>query len=70
MNNSFQQGVIEAAVEKDAELETFLLSVRGYWTIEQLRVVCIARFGKRRAPSASALYRYINKLKYRAGVAA
>ncbi|MGY8872758.1 MAG: hypothetical protein ACKVJE_20190 [Pseudomonadales bacterium] len=65
MSNATHSSVVK--VEMDPEFEAFLLSVRGYWTLEQLRQTCIARFGKQRTPSASVLYRYVDKLKYRLG---
>lgn len=52
-------------IEKDPELEAFILEQRGYHTIEKLRALCVARFGEDRAPSKSGLHRYIQKRQYR-----
>ena len=53
------------SIEKDPELEVFILSLRGSRTISDIRTACVKKFGDKRAPSKSALHRYIQKLQYR-----
>ena len=53
------------SIETDAELEAFILSLRGSRTIADIRTACVKKFGDKRAPSKSALHRYIQKLQYR-----
>tara|TARA_Y100000782_G_C10113253_1_gene235478 strand:- start:243 stop:626 length:384 start_codon:yes stop_codon:yes gene_type:complete len=54
-----------SAIDKDPELETFILSLKGPRTIANIRTACAKKFGDKRAPSKSALHRYIQKLQYR-----
>ncbi|WP_067863646.1 hypothetical protein [Neptuniibacter marinus] len=53
------------SVEKDPELEAFILSLRGFRTIADIRTACVKKFGNKRVPSKSSLHRYIQKLQYR-----
>ena len=50
-----------SSIEADSELEEFILSMRGYRSIQQMQQACSERFGKARAPSKSAIHRYIQK---------
>lgn len=54
-----------SSIELDPELEAFILEQSMSQTVEHIHKLCIAKFGKQRAPSRSALYRYIDKMKYR-----
>ncbi len=59
------KAVRKHSIEKDPELEAFILSLRGSRTIADIRTACAKKFGDKRAPSKSALHRYIQKLQYR-----
>lgn len=52
-------------IETDPELEAFILHKRGMRTLEQLRLECVAEFGEERAPSRSALNRYVHRKRLR-----
>ena len=52
-------------IEQDSALETFILTQSASLTIEHIRRECIKEFGEKRAPSKSAIHRYIQRLKYR-----
>lgn len=52
-------------IEMDPELEAFILEKRGMKTLEQLRMECVEHFGEARAPSRSALHRYVHSKQYR-----
>lgn len=52
-------------VEADPELEQFILAQSGRQTLQHIVELCVEKFGKERAPSKSALQRYIQKFKYR-----
>lgn len=49
-------------IEKDPELEAFILTQSASYTIEHIRMQCVREFGEKRAPSKSALHRYIQRL--------
>ncbi|WP_417581538.1 hypothetical protein [Nitrincola sp.] len=52
-------------IEMDPDLEAFILEQRGMKTLEQLRMQCVEQFGDERAPSRSALQRYVHSKQYR-----
>lgn len=54
-----------SSIEKDPEIETFILKQSPLLGYEGLREACIKEFGKARAPSRGSIHRYIQKLKYR-----
>lgn len=60
-----QSRIRRSNIESDPEVEAFLLSLKGYMSLADMRQACIEKFGAKRAPSRSALQRYISKLKYR-----
>ena len=45
-------------VDLDGELRAFLDDALGRLTLDRLVAACVARFGKERAPSRSAIHRY------------
>lgn len=51
-------------IERDLELQRFLHSSGRDLTIEEIASMCRKKFGAKRAPSKSAIHRYIKKLKY------
>lgn len=48
--------------DADTELAEFLNSLDRYHTIEELRTLLIARFGRERTPSKSSIHRYLQKM--------
>lgn len=49
-------------LEQDKELFDFINSLDRYYSLEAMRELIIKKFGKERAPSTSALHRYIQKI--------
>lgn len=49
-------------LEQDKELFNFINSLDRYYSLEAMRELIIKKFGKERAPSTSALHRYIQKI--------
>lgn len=64
-NSTILQPVRLSRIESDSELEQFLLSMKGQHTHAAMLQQCIDKFGKERAPSKSALNRFIKKTKRR-----
>lgn len=53
---------IKSRITTDSELVDFLNSIDRYYTIMQLRALLVERFGSKRAPSKSAIHRYLQKI--------
>lgn len=54
-----------SSIEKDPELEEFILAQSGNQTLQHIVELCVEEFGEERAPSKSALHRYIQGKIYR-----
>jgi len=48
--------------ELDSELVEFLDQIDSYYSIKQLHILVLNRFGKERTPSKSSLHRYLQKI--------
>lgn len=49
-------------IPNDREVLDFIHGLKGYHTIDQITGLCARRFGRKRAPSRSALGRYLQRL--------
>lgn len=49
-------------IESDSELKAYIHSIQERRTIKQITKMCRVKFGKKRAPSNSAVHRYIKKV--------
>lgn len=49
-------------IEQDPEIRDFLLNLRGHHTIVAIQALVAARFGNARAPSKSAIHRWLHGL--------
>ena len=54
----------ESRIESDAALKAFIHGLRGYHTGLQIVNACREHFGASRAPSLSAVHRYLDTLKF------
>lgn len=54
-------------IDKDPEICRFLFGIDHYQTLTELHALLVAKFGKERAPSKSALGRYFKKLEEKKG---
>lgn len=52
-------------IDADPELKEFIHSLPAYHGVEQIAAMCVERFGVDRAPSKSAVHRYLQKLSKR-----
>lgn len=50
-------------LERDPEVARFIESRIGHALLTEIRAECIARFGKERTPSSSALHRFATKFQ-------
>ncbi|MBQ0796245.1 hypothetical protein [Zhongshania sp.] len=50
-------------IDADEEVRAFLHSLPCAYTIDELEAACRSKFGYERAPSSSAIHRYIQRLK-------
>ncbi|MEW7986508.1 MAG: hypothetical protein AB2777_22375 [Candidatus Thiodiazotropha endolucinida] len=51
-----------AKIEADPEIKAFIHQLRGYHSYPEIARLCAHKFGKKRAPSKSAVGRYIKKI--------
>lgn len=49
-------------IDSDSELKTYIHSIQERRTMKQIANMCQVKFGKKRAPSKSAVGRYIKKI--------
>ena len=53
---------LKSRFETDPELAEYLETIDRYYTLEELRLVLVVRFGADRVPSKSSIHRYLQKL--------
>lgn len=51
-------------IDGDPELLAFILGLPAHLTYPQIEAACRARFGAERAPSKSAIHRFVQRLKH------
>jgi len=49
-------------IESDAEVQRYIHTIHERRTFQQISEMCLVKFGKKRAPSKSAIQRYIQDL--------
>ena len=52
----------QSKITKDPEIRGFIHGLSGYHTIDQITGLCARKFGRKRAPSRSAVGRYLQRL--------
>ncbi len=50
-------------IARDAELASFIVECSDTMIGQQIREACLARFGMERAPSRSAIFRFLQQLR-------
>ena len=50
-------------VDADPEMREFIMNLNTYLSIKDIVALCVEKFGKARAPSRSALHRWLQRLK-------
>lgn len=51
-------------IDSDPELLAFILGLPAHLTYPQIEAACRAKFGAERAPSKSAVHRFVQRLRY------
>jgi len=65
--NPFLRRKKRSKIEADIEIVEFLSLIERYYTVKDLLKIMRKRFGSKRTPSKSALYRYIKKITTQTG---
>jgi hypothetical protein len=52
----------QSKITKDPEIRGFIHGLSGYHTIDQITCLCARKFGRKRAPSRTAVGRYLQRL--------
>jgi len=53
----------KSTVESDPELQAFIDGITEYKTYDEIRALCVEKFGEERVPSRSAIGRYMLKVR-------
>lgn len=58
---------LQSKITNDHEIRDFIHGLRGYHTIDKIVGLCARKFGRKRAPSRSAVGRYLQRLSVQGG---